>query len=81
MRTTNGRRVGYVQIAGFLARRIVCNLAAGDACVRGDRMGMIKLGSRVDIFVPGAFTLEVETGDRVLAGETVLGQLNDGAGE
>ncbi len=81
MRTPNGRRVGYVQIAGFLARRIVCNLAAGDACVRGDRMGMIKLGSRVDIFVPGAFTLEVETGDRVLAGETVLGQLNDGAGE
>jgi phosphatidylserine decarboxylase len=38
-------------------------------------MGMIKLGSRVDIFVPGAFTLRVETGDRVLAGETVLGQL------
>lgn len=81
MRTPNGRRVGYVQIAGFLARRIVCNLVAGDSCVRGDRMGMIKLGSRVDIFVPGAFTLEVETGDRVLAGETVLGQLNDGAGE
>ena len=75
MRTASGRRVGYVQIAGFLARRIVCHLSAGDTCVRGERMGMIKLGSRVDIFVPGAFTLKVEAGDRVLAGETVLGQM------
>jgi phosphatidylserine decarboxylase len=75
LRTASGRRLGYVQIAGFLARRIVCHLSAGDTCVRGERMGMIKLGSRVDIFVPGAFTLGVEAGDRVLAGETVLGQL------
>ena len=75
MKAPDGRRVGYVQIAGFLARRIVCNLSEGDRCVRGQRMGMIKLGSRVDIFVPGSFKLGVETGDRVLAGETVLGRM------
>ena len=69
------RRLVFVQIAGFLARRIVCNLEAGDSCARGERMGMIKLGSRVDIFVPGAFRLDVKSGDRVRAGETILGRL------
>lgn len=75
MKASEGRRLAYVQIAGFLARRIVCNLAAGDRCVRGERMGMIKLGSRVDIFVPGSFRLDVQPGDRVSAGETILGRL------
>ena len=75
VRRADGRRLAYVQIAGFLARRIVCHLTAGDHCVRGERMGMIKLGSRVDIFVPGAFTVGVAEGDRVLAGETILGRM------
>ncbi len=75
MRAEEGRRIVFIQIAGFLARRIVCRVAAGDRCARGDRVGMIKLGSRVDIFVPGAFKMNVKPGDRVTAGETVLGEL------
>lgn len=73
--TAGGRRVAFVQIAGFLARRIVCRVRPGDRVRRGDRVGMIKLGSRVDIFVPGRFDLKVRVGDRVRAGETVLGVL------
>lgn len=75
MRAADGRRLVFIQIAGFLARRIVCRVEAGDECTRGQRVGMIKLGSRVDIFVPGAFKLGVKPGDRVRAGETILGEL------
>lgn len=75
MRSADGRSLVFVQIAGFLARRIVCRLRVGDRCDRGDRMGMIKLGSRVDIFVAGDVELRVRPGDRVRAGETVLGEL------
>ncbi|MDG2306473.1 MAG: phosphatidylserine decarboxylase family protein [Candidatus Binatia bacterium] len=75
MRAADGRELVFIQIAGFLARRIVCRVKAGETCERGGRVGMIKLGSRVDIFVPGGFKLNVKPGDRVTAGETVLGQL------
>ena len=81
MRAVDGRNLVFIQIAGFLARRIVCRVAPGDQCVRGGRVGMIKLGSRVDIFVPGAFKMKVKPGDRVTAGETVLGELEPGASE
>jgi phosphatidylserine decarboxylase len=75
MRADDGRQVVFIQIAGFLARRIVCSLERGDRCQRGQRVGMIKLGSRVDIFIPGHIRLKVKAGDRVTAGETVLGEL------
>lgn len=75
MRTADGRGVAFVQIAGFLARRIVCRLKAGDRCRRGERVGMIKLGSRVDVYIEGDVDLTVELGDRVTAGQTVLGVL------
>lgn len=75
MRSDEGRSIVFVQIAGFLARRIVCRVVAGARCRRGERVGMIKLGSRVDVFVPGSFELRVKLGDRVTAGETVLGVL------
>lgn len=81
MRAQEGRELVFIQIAGFLARRIVCRVAPGDRCARGARVGMIKLGSRVDIFVPGAFKMAVKPGDRVIAGETVLGELLPTAGE
>lgn len=76
MRAADGRLLVFVQIAGFIARRIVCRVAAGDRCRRGQRVGMIKLGSRVDIYVPGRVTLRVGPGDRVTAGVTVLGELS-----
>lgn len=75
MRSDEGRSIVFVQIAGFLARRIVCRVGAGTRCRRGERVGMIKLGSRVDVFIPGNVELRVKLGDRVTAGETVLGVL------
>jgi phosphatidylserine decarboxylase len=75
MRAADGRGLAFVQIAGFLARRIVCRVKPGDRCGRGERVGMIKLGSRVDVFIPGNVDLSVKLGDRVRAGETVLGVL------
>jgi phosphatidylserine decarboxylase len=63
------------QIAGFVARRIVCTLKPGDEVKAGDRFGMIKFGSRVDIFVPAARTaIRTRVGDRAVAGETVLAE-------
>ncbi len=75
LRLSEGREIAFVQIAGFLARRIVCRVVPGDRCRRGERMGMIKLGSRVDVWVPPPFRTTVRVGDRVRAGETVLGIL------
>jgi len=75
MRGDDGRTIVFVQIAGFLARRIVCRVRAGDRCGRGERVGMIKLGSRVDVYIPGGVDIRVKLGDRVRAGETVLGVL------
>jgi phosphatidylserine decarboxylase len=65
-----------VQIAGFLARRIVCRLRKGDRLERGERFGMIKLGSKVDVYLPPEFQPKVKPGDRVYAGRTVLGGMS-----
>lgn len=65
------------QIAGFLARRIVCRLRRGDRVERGQRYGMIKLGSRVDVYLPFAVVCTVSVGDRVRAGETTIGVVRD----
>jgi phosphatidylserine decarboxylase len=72
----NGRyEVSFKQIAGLLARRIVCNLKVGDKVERGDRMGLIKFGSRVDVLMPADVDLRVSKGDRVVGGLTVLAVL------
>lgn len=66
------QRFTVVQIAGLIARRIVCWSEKGDKLKRGDRFGMIRFGSRVDLYMPDGFDLDVSVGDRVFAGETVL---------
>jgi phosphatidylserine decarboxylase len=66
-------RVVVAQIAGVLARRVVCRVAAGDKLAAGERFGLIKFGSRTDVTMPRAVRLTVRPGDRVRAGETVLG--------
>ena len=69
-----GRQFGVVQIAGVLARRIVCRVKAGDALARGERFGLIMFGSRTDTYLPGGCRIEVAEGQRVKGGETILGR-------
>jgi phosphatidylserine decarboxylase len=68
----NGK-VMLKQIAGFIARRIVCPLKPGDTVVAGERFGMIKFGSRVDVFIPLSVHVRAKIGDITRAGETILG--------
>ena len=71
----NGQRVGFTQIAGLVARRIVPFVKAGDIIARGQRVGLIRFGSRVDVFLPEDCACQVALGQRSIAGETVLGRL------
>jgi phosphatidylserine decarboxylase len=69
----NGQRLWVVQIAGFIARRIVCKVRAGDRVERGQRYGMILFGSRADVYLlPEEVAVAVEVGQKARAGETVL---------
>lgn len=70
-----GYEVSFKQIAGLLARRIVCNLKAGDVVTRGQRMGLIKFGSRVDVLMPAEAELKVKKGMHVKGGSTVLAEI------
>jgi len=74
--TPSGQRIVFTQIAGIIARRIVCRLKADDEVVAGDRFGMIRFGSRTDIIVPLDTRLLVKKGDRVKGGESVIGYLS-----
>jgi phosphatidylserine decarboxylase len=67
--------VSFKQIAGLLARRIVCNVKAGDRVERGQRVGLIKFGSRVDVLLPAESNLMVKRGSRVRGGATVLAEI------
>jgi len=68
-------RILVRQVAGFLARRAVCRVKPGDRVARGGRYGVIKFGSRLDVYMPGGTGIPVEVGQSVKAGETVLGKL------
>jgi len=70
---TRGSRVLCVQIAGQLARRIICRVRSGDRVRRGERYGMITFGSRLDLYLPLSVQLSVNVGDHVTAGVTILG--------
>jgi len=67
-----GSRVAYKQIAGLIARRIVCYKKTGDEVMRGERVGLIKFGSRVDVFLGPEWQVEIKPGERVRAGSSVL---------
>ncbi len=73
-----GIEVTFKQIAGLLARRIVFNLKEGDTVERGQRVGLIKFGSRVDVLLPVEAVLRVKVGDRVQGGASVLAAMPDG---
>lgn len=75
MEHISGREVLFVQIAGLIARRIVCYLTGGEQVVTGERFGLIRFGSRVDVYLPLEAETAVRQGQRVKAGETVLGRL------
>jgi phosphatidylserine decarboxylase len=67
------------QVVGVLARRVVCRVKAGDTLVPGARIGLMKFGSRMDVFMPPQATLAVTAGQKVRAGETVIGRLGPSA--
>jgi phosphatidylserine decarboxylase len=67
-------KILFKQIAGFVARRIVYELKVGESVTAGERFGMIKFGSRVDLFVPVRSRINVKVGDRAVAGESVLAE-------
>jgi phosphatidylserine decarboxylase len=71
----DGQTVVIRQIVGILARRIVCRIKAGDTVRAGDRFGVMKFGSRMDVFVPGDATMCVKVGQQVTGGVTVIAQL------
>jgi phosphatidylserine decarboxylase len=75
LRTPSGADVTAVQIAGLIARRILCYAKPGDRLERGQRYGFIRFGSRVDLYLPPATRARVAVGDRVYAGATVIAEL------
>lgn len=75
LRTAAGQDVTCVQIAGLVARRILCYVDAGAALKRGDRYGFIRFGSRVDVYLDPAAVPKVAVGDKVAATETILAEL------
>lgn len=74
--TPEGREVVVVQIAGLVARRIVCQVGAGDKVAAGETYGLIRFGSRVDVYLPAGARVLVEPGQRCVGGETVLAELH-----
>ena len=74
----HGRAVVCRQIVGVLARRVVCRLVPGMTVASGQRMGVMKFGSRMDVFLPAGATLRVQAGDMVRGGETVVAVLDPG---
>ncbi|MGO8669657.1 MAG: phosphatidylserine decarboxylase family protein [Desulfobaccales bacterium] len=77
LESSKGRRVLVVQIAGLLARRIIPLVKPGQALARGERLGLICFGSRVDLYLPGDSQVEVKTGDRVKAGSSIIGRWHE----
>jgi phosphatidylserine decarboxylase len=75
LRTPEGLEISPVQIAGLVARRIVCWVKPGSILKRGERFGMIRFGSRVDVYLPASTRIRIQRGDKVKAGLTIMGEL------
>ena len=75
LEAANGKRLLFVQIAGLIARRIVTYPVVGDLLNKGERYGLIRFGSRVDVYFPADAEITVRLGDRTVAGETIIGTL------
>ena len=73
--TRDGRDIACVQIAGLVARRIVCELVQGQAVAAGERFGLIRFGSRTDVYLPAGVAALVAPGQRMIGGETVIADL------
>jgi len=74
----DGRLIGFTQIAGLVARRIVAFVKEGDMVAPGQRIGLIRFGSRVDVFLPADTICQVILGQRTIAGETIIGRIGGG---
>lgn len=81
LRHPDGFKVLFKQIAGAVARRIVYHVEEGDSVQAGDRFGIVKFGSRMDVLVPPEVQIDVSEGTRVRAGETVLGRFPDSSAD
>jgi len=75
LKTENNKNICFIQIAGLVARRIICGVQEGDSLLRGQRFGMICFGSRLDVYLPSDSRPEVFVGEKVKAGTSVLGYL------
>lgn len=76
LQTSDGRKIVFVQIAGLIARRIVCWIKEGDQVSAGQRFGLIRFGSRLDVYLPQDTRVLVQPGSKVRAGETIIGYLS-----
>jgi phosphatidylserine decarboxylase len=76
VRLADGRELGVVQIAGLIARRIVCDAREGDSVTAGSRFGIIRFGSRTDLYLPEGVKPLVEEGQAMIGGETVIAELH-----
>ncbi len=81
LETSHGRRLCVVQVAGLIARRIICQVQPDEPVRRGQRFGMICFGSRLDVYLPQDVSLAVSVGDRVQAGTSILGRFPEAAGQ
>jgi phosphatidylserine decarboxylase len=79
MDTENGKKIAFVQIAGLVARRIICDVDIGHSLKAGEIFGLIRFGSRVDIYFPSEVSVMVLKGQKMIAGETIIGDFSKNA--
>ena len=79
MDTENGHKIAFVQIAGLVARRIICDVDIGNSLKAGESFGLIRFGSRVDIYFPSEVSVMILKGQKMIAGETIIGDFSKNA--